>query len=226
MKATTNRNVGKARQRILIVDDHPMMRHGLSQLINREPDLLVCGEAGNAQEALGAIPNCEPNLVLADIAMPGKSGIELIKDLRVLHPNIAVLVMSMYEEVCYAERVLRAGGHGYVMKSEGGEKILVAIRQVLQGRRYLSPSMAAAVLEGLSKGRSRGGETALGALTDREFEVFHLIGQGLSTAEIGDQLHLSVKTIGTHRVHIKEKLNLKTSTELMKQAMQWESKVC
>lgn len=208
-------------RRILVVDDHPMTRHGLAHLLRHEPDLAVCGEAASVHQALACIPKLCPDLVLADISMPGKSGLEFIKDLKALHPRIPVLVMSMHDESIYAERVLRAGGRGYVMKSEGGERVLEAIRRVLQGEVYLSRAMATTLLGGLGQQRSRTGERLLGSLTDREFEIFQLIGQGLPTSEISQRLHLSVKTVGTHRVHIKEKLHLKTGTELVQHAVRW-----
>ena len=221
MKTTGTRRAGEARQRILIVDDHPMTRYGVSQLINHEPDLMVCGEAESAQQALAVMKSARPDLVLADITMPGKSGLEFIKDMQAQYPGIAVLVMSMHDENIYAERVLRAGGRGYIMKNEGGEKILEAIRQVLRGQVYVSQSMSVALLEVFSPQHSRGGETAPGALSDREFEVFQLIGQGLSAQEIGQRLSLSVKTVGTHRQHIKQKLRLRTGPELIRQAVRW-----
>ncbi len=211
----------KIRKRILIVDDHPMTRHGLAQLMRHEPDLLVCGEAHNAHEALEALPAVRPDLVLTDISMPGKSGLEFIKDLRTLHPDVPVLVISMHDELIYAERVLRSGGRGYVMKSEGGEKVLEAIRRVLQGEVYISRPMSTALLGSLGRNRSKRDERLLGSLTDREFEVFQLIGQGIPTNEISRRLNLSIKTVGTHRVNIKQKLNLQTATELVKYAVRW-----
>ncbi len=221
MKTTKSPRAPKGRRRILVVDDHPMTRHGVTQLINREPDLKVCGEAATAHQALAAIPATRPDLVLADITMPGKSGLEFIKDLQALHPELAVLVMSMHEENIYAERVLRAGGRGYIMKSEGGEKLLAAIRQVLQGQVYVSQSMSAIILDSFTKRRSGMGDARPGVLTDREFEIFQLIGQGLSTHEIGRRLNLSIKTVGTHRLHIKQKLELDTGAQLMQRAVQW-----
>jgi DNA-binding NarL/FixJ family response regulator len=217
----TNQPAPDRRKLILILDDHPMTRHGLAQMINREPDLMVCGEAEAGPKALAAIPLLHPDLVLADITLPGKSGLEFIKDMKALHPGVAVLVISMHDETIYAERVLRAGGRGYVMKSEGGVKVLEAIRRVLRGEFYLSPAMATNLLGALGHTRARGGDRMLASLTDREFEVFQLIGQGMPTNEISRRLNLSIKTIGTHRVHIKEKLNLKTGTELIKHAVRW-----
>ncbi len=221
MKAPARRTSGHTRKRILLLDDHPMTRHGLAQLIGREPDLVVCGEADSAPAALSAIGSSRPDLVLADITLPGKSGLEFIKDMRVLHPQVAVLVISMHEETLYAERVLRAGGRGYVMKSEGGVKVLEAIRRVLRGEVYLSPAMSTTILGALGQPRSKTAGGVLASLTDREFEVFQLIGEGLSTNEVSRRLHVSIKTVGTHRVHIKEKLNLKNGTELVRQAVRW-----
>lgn len=209
------------RKRILILDDHPMTRHGLAQLISREADLEVCGEADAAPQALSCVGSVRPNLVLADITLPGKSGLEFIKDMTAMHPRVSVLVISMHDETVYAERVLRAGGRGYVMKSEGGAKVLEAIRRVLQGEVYLSPAMASELLGSLGRPRPNAGGRALAALTDREFEIFQLIGQGLSTQEISQRLHLSVKTVGTHRVHIKTKLHVHTGSELLKRAVHW-----
>jgi DNA-binding NarL/FixJ family response regulator len=206
---------------IFIVDDHPITRYGLAQLIGHEPDLRVCGEAESAQQALDALKSIQPDLVLADITMPGKSGLEFIKDVNAQHPGLAVLVTSMHDESLYAERVLRAGGRGYIMKSEGGEKLLEAVRQVLGGQVYVSPSVSAALLNGISRHRSSAGEGGPSALSDREFEIFGLIGQGLSTREISQRLNLSIKTVETHRLHIKEKLHLQTGSELIKQAVRW-----
>jgi DNA-binding NarL/FixJ family response regulator len=221
MKATKSQPSVKPRRRILILDDHPVTRYGLTQLLSHEPDLLVCGEAETAAQALAAIESVRPDLVLADITMPGRSGLEFIKDAQAQHPGVAVLVLSMHDETIYAERVLRAGGRGYIMKNEGGEKLLEAIRQVLQGRVYVSQRMSAALLEGFTPRRSSAREATPAALSDREFEVFQLIGQGLSTQQIGQQLNLSVKTVGTHRLHIKQKLKLGTGPELIRHAVRW-----
>jgi DNA-binding NarL/FixJ family response regulator len=222
MKAPKSPKTTGTRRGIFIVDDHPITRHGLIQLINHEPDLRVCGEAAGAQPALDQLASIQPALVLADITMPGKSGLDFIKDLQVLHPGLAVLVMSMHDESIYAERVLRAGGRGYIMKSEGGEKLLEAIRQVLGGQVYVSQCISADILDTFTH-RTRPGSAAPGRLSDREFEVFQLIGQGLSTREIAQRLNLSVKTVGTHRLHIKEKLNLRSGPELIKQAVRWSA---
>lgn len=205
---------------ILVVDDHPMMRQGLAQLINHEPDLTVCCEADTAERALEIIAETKPDLVLADVTLPGKSGLELIKDLRALEPGLPVLVISMHDESVYAERVLRAGARGYIMKQEGGKKLMQAIRQVLGGQIYVSEKMSAEILEMFS-GRRSHSRSPVGNLTDREFEIFQVIGQGRSTREIAQQLHLSVKTVEVHRLNIKSKLKLATATELIRYAVRW-----
>jgi DNA-binding NarL/FixJ family response regulator len=210
-----------AQKKILIVDDHPMMRQGLVQLIGNEPDLCVCGEAENGRLAMDMIGKEKPDLVLLDITLPGRSGLELIKDFKALNPLIDVLVISMHDESLYAERVLRAGGRGYIMKQEGGKKLMQAIRRVLNGQIYVSDSISAKILEVFSGKRARSGESAVEGLTDREFEVFQLIGQGQSTRQIADALHVSAKTIEVHRVNIKQKLKLHTAAELIRYAVRW-----
>jgi DNA-binding NarL/FixJ family response regulator len=208
------------RQRLFIVDDHPVFREGLQVLIQRELGLTVCGEAENAPQALKPIEQLKPELVLADIGLPGRSGLELIKDIRAVCPETMVLVISMHDEALYAERVLRAGGRGYIMKQEGPNKILQAIHQVLSGQISLSPKMSDRLLEALS-GRRGQKESAISGLTDREVEVFQMIGQGKDSHAIARQLNLSVKTVDAHRGHLKEKLDLKTGTELICYAARW-----
>ena len=209
------------KKRILVVDDHPMMRQGLALLIGAEPDLAICGEAETAESALDAIKTLQPELVLADISLPGKNGLELIKDFQVLSPGLPVLVISMHDESLYAERVLRAGGRGYIMKQEGGKKLMQAIRQVLEGKIYVSEKMSALILE-IFSGRRAGAESSpVENLTDREFEVFQLVGQGKGTGEIAKKLHLSVKTVDAHRANIKAKLKLKSASELVRYAVRW-----
>ena len=210
-----------ARRRVLLIDDHPFMRAGLAQLIERQPDLAVCGEAGNPAEALQAIAKTKPDLILTDLTMPGRSGLEFVKDLIATERGLAVLVISMHDEVVYAERALRAGARGYIMKEAGGEALLVAMRQVLRGEVYVSPRMSERILEGLSARKPRGSTSPIEKLTDREFEVFQLIGQGKSTRDIAEQLHLSSKTVDVHRSHIKEKLELKDATALIRHAVRW-----
>jgi DNA-binding NarL/FixJ family response regulator len=209
------------RKGILLVDDHSFMRAGLAQLIDRQPDMVVCGEAGDPAEAMQQLAKLKPALVLTDLTMPGRSGLEFIKDLRAANPTITVLVISMHDEAVYAERALRAGARGYIMKGAGGENLLVALRQVLRGEVYVSPQMSARILEGLSGGKPRGSSSPIEKLTDREFEIFQLIGQGKSTRDIAAQLHLSPKTVDVHRTHLKEKLELKDSTALVRHAVRW-----
>ncbi|HVS51559.1 MAG TPA: response regulator transcription factor [Opitutaceae bacterium] len=209
------------RRRILLIDDHPFMRAGLAQLIERQPDLMICGEAGNPTEAFQALAKTKPDLALTDLTMPGRSGLEFIKDLLAAEPRLPVLVVSMHDELVYAERALRAGARGYIMKEAGGENLLAAIRQVLGGEVYASPRMSARILQGLSGTRPRGSSSPIEKLTDREFEIFQLIGQGKSTRDLAAQLHLSPKTVDVHRSHIKEKLELKDATALIRHAVRW-----
>jgi DNA-binding NarL/FixJ family response regulator len=206
-------------KRILIVDDHPMIREGLRTLISREPDLSVCGEAETASEALKATAELNPDLVLVDIGLPGRNGLELIKDLRAFHPALPILVLSMHDELLWAERVLRAGARGYVMKREAGPVMVQAIRQVLANQLCVSEKISARILESFAGHRVE--SSPLGLLSDREFEVFELIGRGKSTAEIARDLHLSTKTVEAHRAKIKEKLELKTMPELISFAARW-----
>jgi DNA-binding NarL/FixJ family response regulator len=214
--------MAQKQKRILIVDDHPMMRQGLAQLIGAEPDLTVCGEAENGEIALDSIGNLKPDLVLADISLPGKNGLELVKDFHVLQPGLPVLVISMHDESLYAERVLRAGGRGYIMKQEGGKKLMQAIRQVLEGKIYVSEKMSADILE-IFSGRRAGAEgSPVEQLTDREFELFQLLGQGKGARDIAEKLHLSVKTVEAHRANIKAKLKLKSAMELIHYAVRWK----
>jgi len=209
------------RRTILLVDDHPFMRAGLAQLIDRQPDLKVAGEAGSPAEAVRELARTKVDLVLTDITMPGRSGVEFIKDLHSLHAGLPILVISMHDEELYAERVLRAGARGYIMKENGGESLLQAIRQVLAGQVYVSPRMAARVLAGMSGPKASGSSSPFGRLTDREFEIFQLVGQGKSTREIAQQLNLSPKTVDVHRGNIKTKLGLKDATALIRHAVRW-----
>lgn len=210
-----------AKKRILLVDDHPFMRVGLASLIDRQPDLMVCGEAGNPADAFKALSKSKPDLVLTDLTMPGRSGLEFIKDLKAAEPGLAILVISMHDEVVQAERALRAGARGYIMKEAGGENLLAAIRQVLRGEVYVSPRLSARFLENMSGAKPRGSSSPIEKLTDREFEIFQLIGQGKSTRDIAEQLHLSTKTVDVHRSHIKGKLDLKDVTALIRHAVRW-----
>lgn len=209
------------RVKILLVDDHPLMRRGQADLLNREPDFAVCGEAGTAREAMEAIAKLKPDVVLVDMALPDKDGLELIKDIQALHPGLPVLAMSMQDESLYAARVLRAGGRGYIMKADAPERLAAAIRTVLSGQIAVSPGMAAKILESAAtpSGKIGGGPEA--KLTDRELEVMRLFGEGWSADEIAQRLHLSPQTVDVHRAHIKEKLGLETTPEFQRFAIRW-----
>jgi DNA-binding NarL/FixJ family response regulator len=199
-------------KRLLILDDHPMMREGLAQLIKSEPDLTVCGQAGTGREGISLLAKVKPDLLLADISLPDKNGIEVIKDVLALHPGLPILVISMHDESLYAERVLRAGGRGYVMKEEGGKKLLGAIRHVLSGKIYVSEKLASTLLETLFSRGEQSGRTPMEELSDRELDVLMLLGQGKGTREVAQQLHLSIKTVDTHRANLKRKLNLSSAS--------------
>jgi DNA-binding NarL/FixJ family response regulator len=208
------------KKRILLVDDHPLVREWLANLIHQQPDLTVCGEMENAPTALSAIASAKPDLVIADINLKDSSGIELIKNLKELHPNIPVLVLSMHDESLYAERVFRAGAHGYVNKRETAQKMIEAIRRVLDGKFYVSERTAEILASQTIRGRvvSR---ASIESLSDRELEVFDKLGQGISTRQIADDFHISVKTVQEYCARIKEKLNLNNATELLREAVRW-----
>lgn len=219
MPSTTKHSSRKTK--IFIVDDHPMMREGLAQLIAREKDLEVCGEAEEADSALAAVEKLGPDLVLVDITLTGRNGLELIKDLQAIKPDLLTLVISMHDEAIYAERVLRAGARGYIMKQEGGKRMMQAIRTVLDGHTYVSEKITSRILEAFS-GRRPGAENSpMERLTDRELEVFQLTGQALATKEIASRLRISGKTVEVHKANIKEKLALKSSAELISYASRW-----
>ena len=206
---------------ILIVDDHPMMRNGLAQLINNDPEFKVTAEADTAGQALDLVTRQKFDLALLDISLPDKNGLELIKDFKSLKPELPILVVSMHDEIIYAERVLRAGARGYIMKQEGGQKFLEAIRQVLSGQVFVSNHMSARILEIFSGHLNEKPSSPVQKLSDREFEVFQMIGQGTGTRTIAEQLHLSIKTVEVHRANIKEKLAIKTATDLVRYAVRW-----
>jgi DNA-binding NarL/FixJ family response regulator len=210
------------RRGIFLVEDHPITRAGLAALIEREPDLAVCGQADSAPEALDQIAKLKPALVITDIALKTSNGIELMKNLMTLCPEVPILVMSMHDETLYAERAIRAGARGYIMKREAADKIIPAVRAILNGDFYLSEQMKGDLLGGLV--RHRGQEPAgfpLDSLSDRELEVFQLIGNGFTTREIAQRLHLSTKTIDSYREHLKAKLDLDSGAELVRRAIRW-----
>lgn len=211
-----------ARKKILIVDDHPMMREGLRGVINREPDLMVCGEAENAHQAVNAVQKLKPDLALVDITLPGKSGLELVKDLKVFHPHLPVLAISMHDESLYAERMLRAGASGFITKQQPSEELVKAIRQVLADQIYVSKEVSEKLLRHFSS-KPQANRSPMEILTNREFEVFQLIGEGKSPREIAAQLHLSGKTVAVHNANIRQKLNFKTTARLIRYAVQSEA---
>jgi DNA-binding NarL/FixJ family response regulator len=209
------------KSRILIVDDHPLFREGLQQLIDRTPDLAVCGEAEDMPQALQAIVDLKPDLVLVDISLGVGSGIDLVKAIKSRHDDLPVLVVSMHDESLYAERALRSGAMGYVMKHERGKKVLEAIARVLGGDVYLSEKMSISMLSKLTRGKGEAPVSPLEMLSGRELEVFRMLGQAKGTRKIAEELNLNIATINTFRARIKEKLQLKTSTELLLHAIQW-----
>ena len=222
---TTQRATQPRKARILIVDDHPIVRQGLVQMLGHEPDMEACGEAESAAEALKAIAAAAPDAAIVDLSLKDSSGLELLKDIRVRYPRLPVLVLSVYDESMYAERALRAGARGYMMKEEAAEKVVTAIRRILAGQIYLSEAMASRLLHVLVDGRPDAGLSPAERLSDRELEVFQLIGQGFGNTEIARRLHLSPKTVETYRGHIKEKLNLSGATELLQHAIQWAQRL-
>ena len=218
-KTSKRRSAGPAR--VLIVDDHPVVRRGLAQVLGGTDDLAFCGEAETAADALHAVAETGPDVAVVDLTLKGKGGLELVKDLHARHPGLPVLVLSMHDESLYAERALRAGARGYIMKDGRMEDVVGALRPVLAGRVYLSERMTSRLLGRLTGSGPEDGRSPISTLTDRELEVFEMIGQGLATREIADGLHLSVKTVDTHRENIKRKLNLSSATELYRHAFLW-----
>ncbi|MBI5388145.1 MAG: response regulator transcription factor [Verrucomicrobia bacterium] len=215
----TTRKNGKTR--ILLIDDHAILRQGLAQLINQEPDLSVCGQAEEAPKGFELAGSLKPDVAVVDISLKGGNGLELIKNLKASYPNLPLLVLSMHDESLYAERVLRAGSLGYIMKEEAAESVLVGIRKVLKGEIVLSDKMQARLLHQLVSGGLKKGGSPIDSLSDRELEVFRMIGEGRGTRQIAEDLHLSVRTVEAYREYIKEKLNLKNATELIQHAFQW-----
>jgi DNA-binding NarL/FixJ family response regulator len=210
------------KRRVMIVDDHPIFRNGITQLINHEADLHVCGEVCSAADALSAVESLKPDVVILDISIQGTNGIELMKSVRALYPTLPALIVSMHDESIYAERALRAGARGYVMKAAPSEKVIEAIRRVLSGGLYLSEAIGGRLLDTFLNGRATAaGTSTVEQLSDREIEVFRAVGEGRGTREIARTLFLSVKTVETHRAHIKEKLKLNTAPELVRAAVEW-----
>jgi len=217
----TSSTARATKRRILLVDDHPLTSEGLAGVINREADLEVCGMATHPAEAMSALARLKPDLMVTDMTMPGRSGIEFLKDVHSMMPELPMLVLSMHDEMLYAERALRAGARGYVMKDAGSAKVLEVIRLILSGQSYASPQMSARLLDAVTGRRPRGSTSPIEKLSDREFEVFRLLGSGKSTKEVAEALHLSSKTVDVHRGRIKEKLQLKDAASLIHHAVRW-----
>jgi DNA-binding NarL/FixJ family response regulator len=214
-------NQAVTKKRIMVVDDHPIVRQGLALLINREPDLVVCGEAEEAMGAMHVLASSRPDVVILDISLNGPDGIDVLKNIRIAHPALPVLILSMHDESIYAERALRAGANGYIMKQEATQNVLVAVRRILGGEIYVSARIANQMLRHYITGPGTIRNSTIADLSDRELEVFRLIGEGHGTRQIADELHISIKTVESYQAHIKEKLSLRSSRELMQHAIQW-----
>ncbi|HVT23496.1 MAG TPA: response regulator transcription factor [Rhizomicrobium sp.] len=207
--------------RILIVDDHPLVRESLTTLIQQHPEFVVCGEAATQDEAMAAIEVTSPDLAIVDISLSRGSGLDLVKNVKTRYPDLAIIVLSMHDESIYAERVVRAGARGYVMKKESTRKVIDAIRHVMNGEFYLSPDIMNSLAKKFISGRPPTSALSVDDLSDRELEVFRLLGQGYETREIASSLDVSIKTIQTYCARIKEKLRIRTGTELLREAIQW-----
>ena len=219
--AYKSQNSAPAKKRILVVDDHPIVRQGLALLINREADLLVCGEAEDAMGAMHVLASAKPDVLIVDLSLSGPDGLDLLKNIRTTHPALPVLILSMHDELIYAERSLRAGANGYIMKQVATEKVLVAVRRILAGEIYVSDRIANRMLKHYITGSGTSRSSSIADLSDRELEVFRLIGEGHGTRQIAEELHISVKTVESYQAHIKDKLSLRSSRELMQHAIQW-----
>ena len=216
-----NRPASAKIHRIVIVDDHPLIRVGLSSLIAAEADLEVCGETGKISEALDLVRSTDPDLAIVDLSLADGNGLELIKRLAAQHKELRILVCSMHDESLFAQRVLSAGAMGYINKQEATRHIIDAVRQLLDGKAWLSKTMTERILQGIATGHSTPTAANIESLSDRELEVFGLIGQGMGPSQIAEVLHLSVKTVETHKQKIKKKLNLTSGSQLTRCAMQW-----
>ncbi|MCB1224667.1 MAG: response regulator transcription factor [Verrucomicrobiales bacterium] len=209
-------------RRLLIVEDHPIMRYGLAQLVADESDLEIAGEAGNAAEAMTLLDQLQPDLVVIDLTLPDKNGLELLKDIQALHPGTRCLVLSMHDEDVYGERCLRAGARGYLMKEVAAAQFVSAARRVLSGALYVSEALNTRMLENAVSGRAPTTQpTAVSRLSDRELEVLEKIGRGIATKNIAEHMSISPRTVEAHRAHIKEKLGLTDGAELVRFAVQW-----
>ena len=213
--------MNKLKVKIFLVDDHPLVREWLTNLIHQQPDFVVCGESEDAPHALQEISATMPDVAIVDISLKQGSGIELIKSLKALHPDVAIIVLSMHDERLYAERALRAGARGYIMKRETAKKVITAIRQVLDGKIYMSESLAAVFAEKFVDGRLPNSGSLVEQLSDRELEVFQLLGKGCETRQVAEMMNVSMKTVQAHCAHIKEKLKLTNAAELLREAVRW-----
>ena len=211
----------RSKRRVFLVDDHPLVREWLTNLINQQPDLMVCGECDNAPQALRIMNENPPDIAIVDISLKDSSGGELIKSLKESNPAVAILVLSMHDETLHAERLLRAGARGYIMKRETTRKVIDAIRQVLDGKLYVTDSMAQAITRQFVSGKTTDGASPVKQLSDRELEVFEMLGRGLGTRQIAETLRVSVKTVQAYCARAKEKLNLNSATELLREAIRW-----
>ncbi|MDA0684866.1 MAG: response regulator transcription factor [Bacteroidetes bacterium] len=207
--------------RIVVVDDHPLMRKGLVMSLESESDFTVCAQASNAEDAIGIVETENPDLVVVDISLPGMSGLELIKQIHAIRPNMKTLVVSRHDEALYAERAIRAGAKGYIMKLEAADVMVKAVRRVMNNGIYVSDNINERLLMGIASGHEMLSQSPLDVLSDRELEVFELTGKGFGTRDIAERLHLSVKTVESYRARIKTKLNLNNAAELMQHAVQW-----
>lgn len=217
-KKTDNK---KSKKKVLVVDDHPIVRQGLAQLINQESDFMVCGDAGDIPHALKAIEDCRPDIIIVDISLGHTSGIRLIEDLSHNYPDLAVLALSMHDESIYAERCLKAGAKGYIMKQEPPEKVISALRKILEGDIYISDKLGTKLLHKFVTKKADASSSPVELLSNRELEVFQLVGQGLKTRKIAEELNLSIKTVETYIDHIKKKMNFDDSRDLFLHAVQW-----
>lgn len=207
--------------RVVIIDDHPLLRQGISTMINQQKDFVVCGETDDARKSISTIQSTQPDIVILDLSLKGASGIEVLKDIKVHFPKLKVLILSMHDEAVYGPRALRAGASGYIMKQEAPENVIGALRKILNNGVYLSEQLGERMLHRMVGGRTATLASPIDELSDRELEVFMLLGRGFGTRAIAEKLNLSVKTIESHRAHIKEKLNLASGTELIHHAIQW-----
>jgi DNA-binding NarL/FixJ family response regulator len=216
-----NSNPGATKARVFIVDDHPVVRSGLAVIVDAQPDMAVCGDAESARQVRKRLAECQPDVLLLDVSLADASGIELIKELRGWHPGLRVLVVSMHDEKLYAERALRAGAHGYVMKDAPADRVVAAIRKIVAGGIFVSPAMTTRLLSRIAGGEASAERLPMALLSDRELEVFEFIGRGMRTRDVAETLHLSIKTVESHRSNIKRKLKLPNAIALLQYATHW-----